>query len=155
MIVGNFTDDTEYFCNSEPLLEWFQLKMLEAPFKITWKGKTNFIVGCSIQYDEEKDTTSFSMEAKLVEMGQKYPIDKFGHLDTPITEVVDKSQIPTDPATIEMMKKQQYREILGSCNWIVTNVAPWAVYAQNRLASVAHCPSVKHLKALRKYVVNV
>ena len=149
--VGNFTDDGEYFCNSKPLILWFQKKMKQAPFTVTFKGRTDYIVGCEIVQNDRADTTTFRMTNKCIEMAQKFAVDKYNELDTNITEIIDKSQCPTDEPTKTMMSKMPYRALLGTTGWIVLNDAPYATYAQNRLASVAHNPSMTHLKALRKH----
>lgn len=152
IIIPVHVDDLTLASKSQAAIDQ-TIDELSKHFKLRNLGPTTFLLGIAISRDRPKRTIFLSQRQYIIDMLERYQLDKCNSVLTPMEHGLrlSKQQAPQNDEEIAFMQDKPYLNAVGSLMYLAITTRPDIQYAVSALARFnsnpgpAHWAAVKHV----------
>ena len=147
--VATFVDDILVSADRQTTLDDFK-ELIQTKFKMSLMGPVENILGMKVTRDRSKKTITLSQEFYAKEACKKFGITKSSDVRSlPLRPDIKLSQAmcPTSQEELDEAAKIPYKEILGTCMYLMVSTRPDIAFAVGKLCKYMHNYGVQHGEA--------
>ena len=142
--LGVYTDDIIHIPIDKKEEQDF-MKKLKTKYEITDKGELNWFTGIHVKRDWKNNCIYLDQETAIDKLLTDHDMQNCNAKATPM---VEKIELVRNPINEKKVNATNYRSIIGSLIFIMTNTRPDICFAVTKLAQYMDKPYEQHLKAL-------
>ena len=152
-IIAAAVDDLTITAPTEAILFGVKEDLIKV-FRMKGLGKIHWLLNLMIERDREKQTLSFSQEAYIQKILERFNLQDAKTYASPLDPNIKltKDHSPTSETEKENMKKIPYRQAIGSLMWTAVATQPDVVFAVSQFLEnpgQPHWNAVKRVLGLR------